>query len=334
MKTEIDNEIENEVENKMENEMEAMVDVIIPTCKPEEEFVTLLDALQQQSVRIGRIIVMNTEEKYMERLKYKTGSFKKYPNVEIHHLSKREFDHGETRNRGVKKSKAPYFVCMTQDAIPADAYLIERLLQPLLDQKAAVSYARQLPKEDCGVIERFTKGFNYPETSRIKGSEDMKELGVKTFFCSNSCAAYRRSTFDELGGFTHHTIFNEDMIYAAGVVKSGQRIAYVAEAEVLHSHNYTWLQNFHRNFDLGVSQTDHPEVFAAVRSESEGIRLVRQTAQYLKQTGHSRLILPMLWGSGWKFLGYKLGRSYKRLPKKLIMKCSMNRNYWHQSPER
>ena len=37
-------------------------------------------------------------------------------------------------------------------------------------------------------------------------------------------------------------------------------IAYVAEARVVHSHNYTNRQQLHRNFDLAVSQADHPEI--------------------------------------------------------------------------
>lgn len=314
--------------------MEATVDVIIPTYKPGADFIALLAALQQQTVKVGKIIVMNTEEKYFDKLKYENACFKEYPNIEIHHFSEREFDHGNTRNKGVKKSTAAYFVCMTQDAVPADACLFEKLLEPLVKKEAEVSYARQLPKADCDVVEGFTKGFNYPEKSRIKSMEDLQELGVKTFFCSNACAAYRRSTFDELGGFIRRTIFNEDMIYAAKVIKSGRKIAYTAEARVLHSHNYTWQQNFHRNFDLGVSQADHPEVFQGIRSESEGIKLVKRTAQYLKETGNGKLLLPMLWGSGWKFLGYKLGRGYQKLPGWLVTKCSMNRNYWHKTPER
>lgn len=314
--------------------MEPIVDVIIPTCMPGEEFTELMEGLSCQSIPIRKIIIMNTEEKYFERLKFGTKPIKKYPNVEVHHFSKWEFDHGNTRNKAVKRSETPYFVCMTQDAIPADPHMLENLLAPLAAGEAVVSYARQLPKNGCSPVERFTKEFNYPADSRLKGQEDVNEMGIKTFFCSNSCAAYKRSTFDELGGFTRHTIFNEDMIYAAGVVKAGYKIAYAAEAQVFHSHNYSWRQNFHRNFDLGVSQADHPEIFQAVKSESEGIRLVKQTADYLRKTGNKDLIVPMLWGSGWKFLGYKLGRNYRKLPKNLVIKCSMNKNYWQGLSER
>ena len=143
------------------------IDVIIPLYKPGKELFTLLDKLGSQSVPVHQVILLNTEEKYFERLKYGRANFDTYQNVEVHHLSTREFDHGNTRNKGIKKSHAPYFVCMTQDAIPADEFLLEKLLEPLLAGKAQVSYARQLPKRDCRPAERFTKEFNYPEQSRI-----------------------------------------------------------------------------------------------------------------------------------------------------------------------
>lgn len=50
------------------------------------------------------------------------------------------------------------------------------------------------------------------------------------------------------------------MIYAAKAVEAGYSVAYAADAQVVHSHNYTNGQQFHRNFDLGVSQAEHPEI--------------------------------------------------------------------------
>ena len=308
--------------------MQYSVDVILLTYKPAKPVLRLIKALEEQTYPVRKIIIMNTEERYFYSLFYGTGFLEKYRNIEVHHLSEKEFDHGRTRAKGVQYSKADAFVCMTQDAIPEDALLLEKLLEPLLSGEAAVSYARQLPKPGCSPVECFIKGFNYPETSCLKGQEDMEELGIKTFFCSNACAAYDRGVFDELGGFIRHTIFNEDMIYAAGVIKSGRKIAYAAQAQVLHSHNYSWLENFHRNFDLGVSQADHPEVFKGIRSETEGVKMIRQMTGYLKETGNGRLILPMLWGSGWKFLGYRLGKLHTWLPKSFVKRCSMNRKYW------
>lgn len=135
-------------------------------------------------------------------------------------------------------------VFMTQDAVPADEFLVEKLVESLLlkedqvsarvqqngvkqrndceDRKSnedcdsqafvqiAVAYARQLPKKDCHIVEQYTRQFNYPKQSRVKTKADIPTLGIKTFFCSDVCAAYRRDLFEELGGFESPVIFNED----------------------------------------------------------------------------------------------------------------------------
>lgn len=305
------------------------IDVIIPVYKPGKEFIELIEKLEGQTVPIRQIILFNTEQKYWEAFQYDYPRRKRYENIKVWHVSKREFDHGRTRREAVKKSRTDIFVMMTQDAMPEDASVLERLIKPLAQKDVAVSYARQLPGREAGPVERFTRQFNYPPESRIKSERDIPELGIKTFFCSNVCAAYRRDIYEKQGGFVRRAIFNEDMIYAAGCVKAGYRIAYAADAKVIHSHQYTNKEQFRRNFDLGVSQAEHPEVFANVPSESEGIKLVKRTAEYLKKEGEGRLILPMCVTSIYKFLGYKLGKNYKRLSFRRIMKYTMNREYWN-----
>ena len=305
------------------------VDVIIPTYQPDKKLFQLLDQLCEQTVPVEKVILMNTEEKFFDRLIYGTHFNEKYINVKVYHLSKKEFDHGNTRNLGVKHSDSDIFVMMTQDAIPADHELIEKLIEPLLqNEDVVVSYARQLPAEDCREMERYTRSFNYPEKSRIKSIQDLDELGIKTFFCSNVCAAYKRVAFLESGGFIKHTIFNEDMIYAATALKAGKKIAYAADARVIHSHNYSAMQQLKRNFDLGVSQADHPEIFADVQSESEGIRLVRETARYLKSRNKKNEIPLLYMHSAFKYMGYQLGKRYKKLPKKTIWRLTSDRDYW------
>ena len=304
------------------------VDVIIPVYKPDRGFLTMIEKLQAQTVPVGRIILMNTEQKYLDRLLYGTTLERENHNITVKHLSKREFDHGRTRNQGVKLSRAEVFLMMTQDAMPADEYLVERLLNSLRGEKVAVAYARQLPGRESSEAERYTRQFNYPDESRVKTKADLSELGIKTFFCSNVCAAYRRDIFDKLGGFVNRAIFNEDMLYAAKAVEAGFGIAYEAQAKVYHSHNYTYRQQFKRNFDLGVSQAEHPEVFAAYPSESEGVRLVKGTVAHLKEKGMRSKIPDVIIQSGFKYMGYLMGKRYRRLPGRLVVACSSNREYW------
>lgn len=306
------------------------VDIIIPTYKPDMALLRLIDDLERQSVRPSKIIIMNTEEKYWDDLlsKSKENPQEKYDNIVVEHVTKAEFDHGETRNRGVSCSDAEFFLMMTQDAFPRDKVLISSLLKAFDDSNVAAAYARQYPKSDCNLAERYSRKFNYPTEPMKKTQADIPRLGIKTYFCSNVCAMYRRSMFDELGGFIHRAIFNEDMVYAGTACQKGYAICYVPEAGVIHSHNYTCAQQFHRNFDIGVSQTDHPEIFAAVSSEAEGKKMVSQTIGHFKQMGKSYLIPHYIVMCGCRWLGYKLGKNYKKLPKGLLPKLSLNKEYW------
>jgi rhamnosyltransferase len=190
------------------------------------------------------------------------------------------------------------------------------------------AFGRQLPNSTCREIEKYTRSFNYPEESRVKSKADLETLGIKTFFCSNVCAMYEKKTYDSLGGFARRTIFNEDMIFAAKLIQNGYGVAYAADARVIHSHNYTGFQQFTRNFDLAVSQKDHPEVFEGIRSEGEGIRLVKQTAAYLTKSGKIHLVPQLVYMSGCKYLGYLIGKRYQKLPRFVILRCTMNKNYW------
>ena len=300
------------------------VDVIIPVYHPGKEFSVLLERLTEQTVVIHRIIAMNTEENYWNK-----ELEQKYPLLEVHHLKKSEFDHGGTRAWAAELSDAEIMVFMTQDAVPADRNLIENLVKALEKEKMiAAAYARQLPNEMCSFAERYTRSFNYPEKSYVRTQRDLSLYGIKTFFCSNVCAAYKKEIYQKLGGFVKKTIFNEDMIYAGKLIQMGYGIAYAADAKVIHSHNYSCMQQFHRNFDLGVSQAEHPEIFAGVPSEGEGIKLVKKTINYLIQKRKIWLIPGVILQSGCKYAGYLSGKNYRKLPRKMILWCTMNREYW------
>ena len=311
------------------------VDVVIPTYKPGKKFSRLLKMLQRQTWPVGKIIVMNTEKSF-----WNEHGFEGIKNLEVHHLTKEEFDHGETRNRGMRFSRADIVVFMTDDAVPADEHLIEALVKAFEQrgpegEAVIMAYARQLPDKDCPLAERYTRSFNYPEESCVKTRADLEQMGIKTFFASNVCCAYDREKFWFQGGFIRRTIFNEDMIFAGkALLQDDYAVAYAAGARVIHSHNYNCRQQFKRNFDLAVSQADHPELFGCVRSESEGIRLVKSTARFLIRRGKHWLVPGLVVKSGFKFLGYRAGKCYRLLPKWLILKLTMNREYWKKACDR
>ena len=307
-----------------------LIDVIIPTYKPDERLLEIVNTLRSQTIAPNRIVLINTEQKYMENLlrgkKYDTTA----RHFEVKNVSLREFDHGTTRNEGAKGSTADYLLFMTMDAMPANERLLENMVRAFSKPEIAAVYARQLPNEDASVIERFSRSFNYPGTSYVKSADDLSRLGIKTYFCSNACAMYKREIFEKLGRFPKNMIFNEDMVFAHTMIENGYSIAYEASAAVYHSHNYTNMQQFHRNFDLAVSQAMHPEVFDGVSSESEGKTYVKAAFSYFRQAHKPFYFIPFAVQSAFRLAGYKLGRNYKKLGRRMILKCTASPNYFYK----
>ena len=299
------------------------INVIIPTYKPDRKLDRNLRMLKKQTLQPDKILLVNTEEEL-----FHSSVFPTLPQGEIIHIKKSEFDHGGTRNMAAAQCDCDYIVLLTQDAIPADEHLIENLIKPFEDEEVCAAYGRQMADWKDNPVEAYTRIFNYPKESRIKSKEDLPTLGIKTFFCSNVCSCYRKSVYDVMGGFPLHTIFNEDMIYASRLIEAGKKIAYVADAKVWHWHNYSAKEQLKRNFDLAVSQVDAGGLFETVRSESEGIRLVKNTMLYFIKRGRFWLLPHIFIQNVGKYIGYKLGQNYKKLPRWLILKISLNPSYW------
>ena len=308
------------------------VTVLIPTFKPDRKLNELLRRLSKQTMLPSRVLLMNTVEGDEDgQLTESVDEFRDcFPVLSVFHVDRKEFDHGGTRHLGMSFAVTELVLCMTPDAIPKDRHLISSLAKWFDDPLVAAAYGRQLAAKGCSPEERFTRSFNYLETSRVKSKEDLEELGIKTFFCSDVCAMWRRETYFEMGGFERRTIFNEDMILAGKMIRAGYRVVYDADAQVWHSHSYSCVKQLKRNFDLGVSQAEHPEVFSMASSTGEGIKMVKQNAAWLLRSGNGIRIPKLVLDSGCKYIGYFLGKRYRKLPRKLILKLTDNRTYWEK----
>ncbi len=318
---------------------EKIFDLIIPTYRPGDDLRELLTRIARQSILPRHLIIINTDEREWNLSGISnTAEFGLLASItQIYHVSRRDFRHGATRNKAASYGESPLIVFMTQDALPADNVLFERLLAPIgteytgtngVTHRIGMTYARQLAGKRANPIERITREFNYPDRSETKTASDIDRLGIKTYFASDVCAGYDREVFEQLGGFAGDVIFDEDMLYAAKLINSGQAVRYCADARVYHAHNYTPLQQLRRNFDNGATQAMHPEVFGGLHNESEGIRLVKATAKELIRQRRFSLIPELILQSGCKYTGFRLGRIYYALPRAWLSGLSTNKEYW------
>ena len=306
------------------------VDVVIPVYKPDKKLQMVISRLMGQTIVPSNIFLIHTrsseDDWHTEQLLQEVQT--EYSVVQVVSIAQEEFDHGGTRDMAMHLCKSQYVLMMTQDAMPKNGKLIETL-RNAQGEKISVVFARQEPAKDCRIIERYTRTFNYPaEPHSAMEKAAQTNNGIKSIFCSDVCAMYDRIAYEEVGGFPGKVIFNEDEIFAAKSLKAGYDIRYEAQAVVIHSHNYSGVQYFKRYFDLGVSQADFSYIFNEYHAEDEGIRLVKQTFRYLMKRKSYFDIPVLFYHSGMKLIGMKLGKMYRKLPDKIIMKCTSNKAYW------
>jgi rhamnosyltransferase len=225
--------------------------------------------------------------------------------IAVEVIPKHEFNHGLTREKARQLLNVDIVVMMTPDAY-AQENLLEQLIQPILDQKASIAYARQIPHNPSSFFEAFPREFNYPKNSHIRSIEDKNEYGAYLYFCSDSCAAYSMKALDSIGGFKK-VVLGEDTLAAAQLLHKGHRIAYVAEAVVCHSHSYTLKQEFKRYYDTGLARAQYRQFIGeAALDASRGREFVR--AMFKKLIKEKPYLIPYaVLNTAAKWLGYTMG---------------------------
>lgn len=299
------------------------VGLIVPTLNAGADWGKWLDGLRSQTLKPGRVLVIDSGSSD------RTVDLARQAGLEVRVIAKADFNHGGTRQAGSEYlSNVEIVVFLTQDAILAHPESLARLVEVFDDDSVAAAYGRQLPRPMSGPIESHARYFNYPLESRVKSRRDIDTLGIKTVFISNSFSAYRREVLLRVGGFPRNTILAEDMHVAAKMVLSGRSVAYSAKAVVIHSHDYSFAQEFKRYFDIGVFNAREPWIQKEFgRAGNEGLRYVASELRYLGLR-HLHLVPSSLLRNGLKFFGYKLGKMEKKLPVLLKKMLSMHRAYW------
>jgi len=305
----------------VKNKMDYSIGLVIPTINSGLLLDKVLEPLEKSLLKFQLLIIDSSSTD-------KTVNIAKEYNAKIIVIPQSDFNHGATREYARQQLKTDFIIYLTQDAIPINSDLISHLIKPLIEKSnIAVSYGRQIAHDNADIFESFPREFNYNEKSHCRGIEDIKQYGVYTFFCSNSCAAYRNSALDEIGGFKS-TLTNEDYFAVAELLQKEYKIAYVAEAVVKHSHRYTLWQEFQRYFDTGYVRAENPIIQQLVgQAETRGKAFVRLFFKKIIQ--EKPLLLPYaIIQTAVKWLGYRAGFYGQHLPLCLIKKLSQQSYFW------
>ena len=147
------------------------IDIICPLYNAEEYIENLHKSLlKQEKVNITNIFYILTEsdDNTEEKLIFNNYRYKK--------IKKEEFSHSLVREKAIYESKSEIVCLISQDIIIENNNWLEKLVEPIIDNRVDASYSRQLTKFNN--IEKYTRESNYPKESIIKSKKDIKKLGL------------------------------------------------------------------------------------------------------------------------------------------------------------
>jgi rhamnosyltransferase len=168
------------------------------------------------------------------------------------------FDHGLTRNLGIREARGEFVVLLVQDAVPVSDSWLAALTAPLFgDPRVAGAFARQLPRPEAGAVtrhyrDRWLASSHVPRTVSIASLAELDALDpparLERCAFDNVCSCIRRSTWTQFP--FRRTPIAEDVGWAKEVLLAGHTLAYVPAAQVTHSHDRSATYEFRRTYVL------------------------------------------------------------------------------------
>ena len=180
-----------------------------------------LSALQGQTFSDFKIFAFDNSSTDGTRQVYENAG-----NIEIIDIPEGAYIPGKILNMAVSHTKADVYVFNNLDAIPQNSRWLENLIAPILQGKADITYARQLPRPDAKLWVKCDYANAFPA-----------EKSVSDIFFSMASSAVSAKVFNSIN-FDDTLNFSEDVMFVKTARENNYKVAYVPTAEVEHSHNY------------------------------------------------------------------------------------------------
>ncbi len=221
---------------------------IVIRCFNEERHIgRLLSGVMQQTVSDVEIIVVDSGSSDAT-----LTIAARYP-VKVIRVPPEEFSFGRSLNRGIADAKGEYVVICSAHVYPVFQDWLEHLLAPLADPDVALTYGKQRGNAVTKYSEHQVFAHWFPDQSVPDQLHP---------FCNNANAAIRRSVWEDVR-YDEDLTGLEDLNWAKRVRNLRYKIAYVAEAEIVHVHEETprRIYNRYRREAIALRQIEPHEHF-------------------------------------------------------------------------
>lgn len=277
------------------------VDIICPLYNAEKYIYNLNSALlNQKNVKINTIKYILTRssdnsENILNKLK-----------LDYEIIEKEEFSHSLVREKAAYESDADIICFISQDIIIELDNWLEKLINPIIDGEAEATYSRQITKYNN--LEKYTRECNYPDISFIKSKEDIKILGLNTFFFSDASSAIKRDVFIKLNGYDNKNLpINEDMYIAYKLIMNNYRIKYCADSIICHSHNFT-LKEIYDRYKLTGKFFKNNKYLDGYGTNNSGKKMAKYILKRIVEDKNYSLLFRYPFDMIARYLGMKAGK--------------------------
>nr|ABP47238.1 glycosyl transferase, family 2 [Mycolicibacterium gilvum PYR-GCK] len=184
----------------------------------------LLKGLEQQTVRVDEIILVDsgsTDD---------TVAIAEAAGCKIVAIAKSEFSFGRALNRGCAAASGDILLFASAHVYPVYDTYVEHIVNAFDRQGVAIAYGRQVGDERTKFSESRVMLKWFP-------TENIWDQGHP--FSNNANAAVLRSVWEE-SPYDEGLTGLEDLDFAQKALAAGHKIAYVADAPVVHVHEESW----------------------------------------------------------------------------------------------
>ena len=197
--------------------------IVIRAYNEEQHIGRLLEGLRQQTLKDVEIILVDSGSTDQ------TVSVAESFGARIVHIPSAEFTFGRSLNFGLREATRELVVIASAHVYPVYPDWLASLLRPFEDERVALTYGKQRGYEKSKYSEQQIYHQWYPDASNP---------GQTTPFCNNANAAIRKSLWAQ-NPYDETLTGLEDLAWAKWAQERDYKIAYVAEAEIVHVHNET-----------------------------------------------------------------------------------------------
>jgi len=197
--------------------------IIIRAYNEEKHIRRLLEGIRQQTIKDVEIILVDSGSTDA------TVSIAQEFGAIVVHIPSAEFTFGRSLNFGVRAASRELIAIASAHVYPVYPDWLEILLRPFEDEQVALTYGKQ----------RGYEGSKYSEHQIFhQWYSDVSNLDQVTAFCNNANSAIRKHLWD-VHPYDETLTGLEDLEWSKWAKGQGHKIAYVAEAEIVHIHNET-----------------------------------------------------------------------------------------------